>query len=214
MGTLVGPGQPIAWLRLMFHSGTLIAPQRRDLAASALSIDATHLLWIDSDTAFPKDALNRLLARNKDYVGIVQCGRRPPSGTTSFIWETPEKPTIVYTYPESTGLQKVDAMGFGFTLCRTEIFRKVPEPWFPMQWGHLTTGEWSFNGEDTGFQEWARAAGYELYVDHDLSKECGHIGSFQYRMEHALVQREAMKEDGRYIVHDPPEKPKLVLESA
>src|SRR5690349_13298132 len=76
--TIVGPRQPVEWLKVFFVPGTLIAPQRRDIAATALAQDATHILWIDSDTTFPKDALNRLLARNKDYIGIVQSGRRPP----------------------------------------------------------------------------------------------------------------------------------------
>lgn len=223
MGTLVGPTQPIEWIRLVFHRGTLIAPQRYELALAALGLNATHLLWIDSDTEFPPDALNRLLARNKDYVGIVQCGRRPPCGTTSFIWEVPGKPTMVYTYPESTGLQRVDALGFGFTLCRTEVFRKVPPPFFPMQWGQMTNGEWQFNGEDVGFQSWVRKAGFEMWVDHDLSKECGHAGAVVYKMEHALAMRDAMVEVGTFVI--PPgalgeykggadlieEKPKLVL---
>jgi hypothetical protein len=203
-GTLVGPGQPVEWLRLMFHQGTLIAPQRRDLAEQALALDATHILWIDSDTKFPADGLNRLLARNKDYVGIVQSGRRAPCVPTAFVWECPEKPTAVYTFPESTGLQRVDAIGFGFTLCRTEVFKKVAEPWFPMQWGQTTTGVWAFNGEDTGFQMWVRAAGFELYVDHDLSKECAHIGSFPYRLEHALATKETTASEARVLVPDGP----------
>lgn len=202
--TLVGPGQPVEWLRVMFVPGTLIAPQRRDLAASALSNDATHILWIDSDTSFPKDALNRLLARNKDYIGIVQSGRRPPFCPTAFIWETPDKPTPVYVYPESEGIQKVDGMGFGLTLCRTEVFRKTPEPWFPIQWGHLASGEWAINGEDIGFQEWARKAGFELYVDLDLSRECGHVGSFEYRTDHAYATKDDLRSDPRFVVRDEP----------
>jgi hypothetical protein len=202
--SLVGPFQPVEWLRIMFVSGTLIAPQRRDLAASALKAGATHILWIDSDTTFPKDALNRLLARNKDYIGIVQSGRRPPFAPTAFTWENADRPTPVYVYPESTGIQRVDAIGFGLTLCRTEVFKQVQQPWFPIQWGHLANGEWAINGEDVGFQAWARKAGFELYVDLDLSRECGHVGSFEYRTDHALAVLDDLKDDPRFTVPDAP----------
>ena len=30
-------------------------------------------------------------------------------------------------------------------------------------------------------------AGVPIYVDHDLSKECGHLGSFDFRLDHAQL---------------------------
>ena len=200
VGTIVGPGLPLEWLNVAYQPGTLIAPQRRDLVKLALELGATHVLWVDSDTSFPKDALNRLLARDKDYIGIVQSGRRMPFAPTAFVWENPERPTPIFVYPDSTGVLRVDAMGFGFTLCRTEVFRAVPEPWFPIFWGKLANGTWAINGEDVSFQELARKAGYELYVDLDLSRDCGHIGTMEYRTDHALALRDELREQGRFTV--------------
>ena len=44
----------------------------------ALAVDATHILWLDSDMRFPADTLGRLLARNRDIVGANYCARRFP----------------------------------------------------------------------------------------------------------------------------------------
>jgi hypothetical protein len=200
-------------LRLYFVTGTLIAPQRRDIAATALATEATHILWLDADMRFPKDALARLLQHNKPIVGANYAGRRMPFGTVAHRWPTPEKSEIVYTYPWSTGLEAVDILGFGCLLTATEVFRLVPEPWFPIQWGRDALGEWAIHGEDAGFCEWARTAGCHIYIDHDLSHEVRHIGTFEFTHDHALVQKEELRADGRYIVPETPDppKPKLVV---
>jgi hypothetical protein len=45
-------------------------------------------------------------------------------------------------------------------------------------------------GEDYSFCQRARESGVRFHVDHDLSKDCAHIGAFEYRTEHALPQME------------------------
>jgi hypothetical protein len=68
-------------------------------------------------------------------------------------------------------------MGFGMVWVATDVFRAMPKPWFSHEW--LPDQE-VFRGEDYYFFERAREAGFECYVDHDLSKEVGHIGSFTF----------------------------------
>lgn len=194
-------------LRLFFVDGTLIAPQRRDIAASAIGTGATHILWLDSDMRFPSDALAQLLKHGKPIVGANYSGRRMPSGMVAHRWPTPEKAEVVYTYPWSEGLEQVESVGFGCLLTATEVFEKVPEPWFPIQWGKDGKGEWGINGEDVGFLEWARKAGYEVFIDHDLSKRVRHIGGWEYDIAHSIAMKDDLRAEGRYIVPETPPDP-------
>jgi hypothetical protein len=36
----------------------------------------------------------------------------------------------------------------------------------------------------------AREAGFDVLIDHDLSKEIKHIGCFEFRHEHAIIDPE------------------------
>lgn len=206
--------QIVSRMNLLCVNGTLIAPQRRDIAATALANDYTHILWLDGDMRFPKDTLSRLLKHNKPIVGASYPGRRSPFGTTAYRYNDTSKPEVVYTYSWSTGLEKVDVLGMGCLLTEVEVFRKVPQPWFPIQWGQVN-GEWQIHGEDAGFLEWAAKAGYDIYLDHDLSKEVKHIGQIEYEMEHAIILKDDLRAQGRYTVPETPDgpKPKLVLEA-
>jgi len=53
-------------------------------------------------------------------------------------------------------------------------------------------------GEDVWFCRLVRAAGWEIHVDHDLSRECTHIGQFEYRLNHVW----AMEEEGVNVDYD------------
>lgn len=156
--------------------GTYVHEARDRLAQDAMQSGASHVLWVDSDMRFPRDALLRLLAHGRDVVGINYTTRVSPP---VFIAKANGK--RVPTTTHSTGLEPVDAVGFGMVLMRTDVLTRTLEagaPLFRHDWIE-PRGLWV--GEDFSFCVRARAAGFAIYVDHDLSKECAHIGSWEFR---------------------------------
>lgn len=143
--------------------GTLLPNQRTQLVRSAISGHASHILFIDSDMRFPPDALERLLAYKHDVIG-ANCKHRQSDKWTAGVSSKGKKGTDV-----------VKGLGFGVTLIRTEVFLRMPEPWFATPFD----GE-KFVGEDVFFCHKAKEAGYKVWIDHDLSQEVKHTGSKEY----------------------------------
>lgn len=165
----------------LYHSpGTLIADQRCTLARKALDEGATDILWIDSDMRFPKDALQRLLSHGKNIVAANYVQRGIPVVPVSLRLEDKQWKHVP-TLKASTGLEEVTAAGMGLMLTSTQVFKDLPEPWFHI--GYSSKNH-KFIGEDVSFCLAAAANGHSTYIDHDISKNVRHIGSFEYRHEH------------------------------
>ena len=168
----------------LYHSpGTLIADQRVNLAKEAISQGATDILWIDSDMRFPKNALQRLLERNKSIVAANYPTRRLPVDTTALL-HTPDGWLHVPTKKDSTGLEVVTAAGMGLMLTSAQVFKDLPDPWFHI--GYSTRNN-IFLGEDVSMCVAAAKVGHPTHIDHDISKEVRHIGSFEFVLEHAEI---------------------------
>lgn len=164
-------------LYIGFHQfGTSILQYAREaLAKKSLEQKATHILWIDSDMEFPPDLLVRLLRHDVDIVGANCIARRPPFNLTA----RDESGKQIPTNPDSTGLEKVASVGFGVLMHRIEVLHAIPEPWFDFEWNRES--EFTLiTGEDVRFCKRARAAGFDIYIDHDLSKQVNHVGMFGY----------------------------------
>jgi len=154
--------------------GSSILPYSRErLAHFAIESGATHTLWIDSDMKFPKDTLIRMLQTAEPIVGINAMSRREPYRNCAQI--NPDTP--LETTPDSTGYEKVWRMGFGLVWIATDVFKAIDNPWFDFEY---IPEKMCWRGEDFGFFERARDLGHPFYVDHDLSKEVYHMGSFGF----------------------------------
>lgn len=86
------------------------------------------------------------------------------------------------TDENSTGLEPVEAIGFGVVLITREVFEQTKFPWFEHAYDH---DQQMATGEDVWFCELAQQAGFPVFVDQDLSKEIRHAGSLEYSLEHA-----------------------------
>lgn len=160
--------------------GTILPQQRAELAAKAIEYGATHLLFVDSDMRFPKDALIQLYNRRRPIVGANYVRRRHPALPTA---EKGPK-DFLYTEPESNGLVEVLRMGLGLCLIETHVFQAMSAPWFSIGFsGH------GYVGEDVFFCAKAREAGFSLYVDQTLSQSVRHAGELDYTHEHSLMLR-------------------------
>jgi hypothetical protein len=170
---------PWTWVGLDFIPATYVHVGREAVLERALTQwEATHLLWLDTDMRFPQDAAIRLAEHNRPVVA-VNCLMRDPR-----MWFTAKRDgQSVKTTHASTGLEPVEFVGFGVMLMRTDVVSGVPQPWF--EHGRNATGQ--DVGEDVMFCRKLRAAGHQVYIDHDLSKEIGHVGLYDYRIQAAHV---------------------------
>ena len=148
---------------------------RNDLARSATHYKNeytgkhfTHFFWLDCDHVFNPD-MGVVLARHfakKDVDGVsaVYYMRNGPTLPAIYIKdETPDYthyPMIII--PEI--LCHVDAFGFGACMMKREIFTKVPEPWFTIDYRA---------GEDIMFCHKAREHGFKWWCDG--AYKIGHI---------------------------------------
>ena len=172
--------------------GTLIQNQRADLCLDAMREGCSHILFIDSDMTFPQDMIGRLLAHDVDIVAANCARRRMPTGPTAQNYDENGKRQPVYTMPESIGLEEIGSVGTGIMLIKREVFQGMNEPGFDMPWEYDNRG---YMGEDVFFCKKAQELGFKVYIDHDVSKEIGHIGTFEFRHEHTWVMKEQLEKE-------------------
>lgn len=179
----------VGQMHILISEGTLIAPQRANLVERAIERDCTHILWLDTDMRFPKDTLIRLLRQDEPIVGANYSSRRlPPKPTALTAIESENGEGVpLYTEPESSGIVSVEALGMGVMLTHVDVFRKLPLPWFEITY---IEREGDYMGEDIYFCQKVRAAGYEVFVDQELSKQVSHVGSWEFEHDHTLAARE------------------------
>jgi hypothetical protein len=158
---------------------TILSKGRQTLVNKALSTGSTHLLFIDSDMVFPPETATHLLSHQKDIVGIAAATRRENRLLNSAQTRWGER---LKAGPDD-GLVQVDYLGFGCVLIRAEVFAKLDKPYFPIRYKETDPeiGD-VWLGEDYGFCEKVRAAGYSIHVDTALSHRFGHLGQRAFRL--------------------------------
>lgn len=165
-------------VKLYTSLGTLIFDQRNKMVEDALFEGADYILFIDADMRFPTDTLDRMLAHQKKIVAVNATTRSIPVKPTSKTVQINEDGSIDWiavSSKDKTGIEKVDAAGTGIMLIASEVF-KLEKPWFYFE--QLPNDK--LLGEDVYFCIKAKDAGIDTYIDHDLSREIGHIGSYTY----------------------------------
>lgn len=168
---------------------TLVHAARADLMQTLLRDGATHILWLDSDMRFPRNMLVRLLQHNKPAVGVNYAKRGIPTGYVALKKVGLDKAgEHLKTLDSSTGLEEVEAVGFGCFFLKTSSLNNMPDPKEKPWFEHVYLGDGHWMGEDVRFCELYRESGQKILVDHDLSKECAHVGQFEYRLEHVEAQ--------------------------
>ena len=143
---------------------------RNDIVEKALQMGVTSLLMCDVDQVYPHDAVTRLLAHKLPVVG-AKVNRRYPPFDPIMMRITDEGYQLIEDY-EPGSLVSVDATGTGCILYDTDIFRKLPYPWFRFQ---KNPENGMTIGEDIGLCQTLKAAGYDIYVD--TSVEIGHLAT-------------------------------------
>lgn len=176
---------PAQNLMLGIHTceSSMLPLSRTILIKEAIAKGATHVLFVDSDMDFPADAAVRLLSHGKPLVGVNYIRKKKPYTPVTIGLDG--KP--LYTREGSSGLEEVKHTGFGLFLIDTRVFADAPEPWFPMGW---SSDRNAYVGEDTFFFALMRKMGFPVYIDHDLSRQIGHIGLGTWTNDMALGYEE------------------------
>lgn len=166
-------------LQVMHSRGSILPKQRCEMVKQALETKATHLLFIDSDHTFPRSTLHRLLAANKEVVAANCVTKTIPANPTARLAPKDGDPGYgVPTYSdEGRKLERVWRVGTGVMLVKTDVFRRTGLDIFSMYYRPEVE---NYQGEDWTMCEAFDRVGAEIWVDHDLSREIGHIGFFTY----------------------------------
>ncbi len=179
--------RPDLTLRLLNMRSTLICDGRENLVKEALAKPCDYLFWLDSDMRVPADALLQLLAHDQPIVAANYATRRHPTMPTAEIRDQ----GLVYSGADATGLVTVDRVGMGVMLVKADVYRQVPQPWHLIGYSPKSG---NYSGEDVYFCRKAAQHGVAVQVDLKLSAEVGHVGEFTYRMEHAWVAQQVLRE--------------------
>lgn len=165
--------------------GYTIAENRAYIVWQAINNKSDYVLFLDDDMVFPADTLDRLIACNKDIVGVNAYSRKLPLSTTITFLERdyvevngfPQKP------PMPTELFECKEVGGGVLLVKMDVFNKIDKPWFAFtqnESGHTT------QGEDGWFCERARDKGISIWCDPTLP--IGHLGELNYSLENNFIK--------------------------
>ena len=175
----VGEGQ--AEIVSLFDCGTLLPEMRNTLARHAIDMGCTHILWLDSDMTFPEDMIERLYGHGKPIIAASYSQRKDPAKPVAA-----RDGKWLYTEEESTGIERVDYAGMGAMLVETAVYEHLDKPWHMLGWNEKRQ---TAIGEDVYFCRKAAAIGAETWIDHDLSKEIGHVGYRTFTYKDALEAR-------------------------
>jgi len=163
-------------LALTMVEGSMLSAQREMLVKKALQVKhVTHILFIDSDMNFPMNTLHRLYAHDKVYVAANCTTRAEPVLPIAHDLEG----NRLWSKGKS-GLQEVVHVGCAIALIQTEPIKALRPPLFLMDW---IPDNQNYCGEDVYFTQKMREKGHQIWVDHDLSQNIGHVGTKIYGHE-------------------------------
>ena len=167
LSAIMSAGCPTA---LMVRDGCWVHQSRALFVQAARESGCSHVFMVDSDQAFPADIIPRLLSSRKDIVGAAYNRRQLPLLSTVNALETGQP---VIDMPDA--LFRCHSMGAGCILIKTDVFARIPAPWFDFVYnldGSLA------QGEDGYFCVKARAAGIDVWCDPTIPVK--HIGDYEY----------------------------------
>ena len=147
---------------------------RNSIVEKALQARATKLLMCDIDQVYHPKTITKLLSHRLPIVGALVHRRYPPFDSLMMKQVAINEMTNGYKSIdewEENELVEVDATGAGCIMYDMDVFRKMPSPWYKTQIGP----DGSPVGEDFGFCQDLKKAGYKIFVD--TSVPAGHLAT-------------------------------------
>jgi len=156
---------------------SILPNNRLNLVKAARAGGMTHLLFLDSDQTFPAYLQHQLAKHHKMVVAANCVTKQIPASPTARAKAADPKGTPVYTDEQTTGLEQVWRIGTGVMLINLNVFDLIGLGVWHMQY---LPAEETYQGEDWSFCAACEAAGIPIYIDHDVSKQVGHVGSYEF----------------------------------
>jgi hypothetical protein len=169
-------------LTLATVESSMLSASREKLIVQALRGGATHALFLDSDMDFPIDTAHRLLKWDKEFICAAYPTRSEPAVPVAAGLDGKK-----FSSKGKHGIQKIQHGGFGVCLIYVDAVKKLQQPLFLMDW-IPDVGGGSYCGEDVYFSQKMAQVGIELWVDHDLSNEIGHVGYKRFDFEDVTTE--------------------------
>lgn len=159
-------------ISLMSIQASMLCTSRQMMVAKALSIGATHLMFVDSDMLIPMDTARRLLERRKEFVAANCTTRKFPTEQVGHSLEGERLDSR-----GKHGLEEVQHVGLAVSMIETEVLRDLVPPLFLMDW---IPSMQTYCGEDVYFCQKLVEKGVKLWIDHDVSQKVQHVGKYNY----------------------------------
>jgi hypothetical protein len=176
-------------LEIMNKRSSLLPQLRQTLISDAIAHGHSHILFIDSDQAFPPQLAHMLARHHKQFVGCnIATKNQEKSIPTARYKPGPGEwwgGHQVFSHGKR-GIEQVWRLGFGVVLIDLSIFKTIPKPWFEIRWVPEVD---DFEGEDWFFCRLLDAHNIPIYVEHEASLLVDHIGT--WRFGHDGIQRDA-----------------------
>ena len=164
-------------LDVTFVKSSILPEGRTRLVARAFELEATHILWLDTDMKFPADTIARLLNHNLAVVGANYPTKEVQARPTAYV-DDEDYTGPVWTGEKASGIQRVAHCGMGVLLTDMKVFDLLSPPFFAFE--PQAPDFVKQVGEDVYFCRKLGEAGVPVHIDHDLSAQVAHIGEFEY----------------------------------
>lgn len=176
--------------------GSILPQLRQDLLDFAISNNASHLLFIDSDQTFPEVLLLEWLKAKRPVVAANIATKGMPSYPTA---KRRVGGVLTPFYSDTAGerFSRVQRVGTGIMLLDLETMKKLPRPAFTPYWNpSLQDGKGGYIFEDWALAEHLEALDIPVVVDNAISQTIGHIGTRIYDHTHIVATRKLEAENG------------------
>lgn len=142
-----------------------ILPQSRQLLFN-FACNHKYALCLDSDMTFPIDVVPQLMKHDKPIVVANYVTRMP----CEFVCHNMQGKRM--DSRGKTGIEQAKRVALGVALINMDYIRDLPKPWFNFIWDEKIQNH---SGEDYYFSDLCSKNNIEMWVDHDLSHQVGHV---------------------------------------
>lgn len=169
-------------VELTIVQGYSVHQARNIIVQTAIDGNFDYVFWVDADIILPTDILCGLIEDDKDIVTGYYLKKNESQRICELFGINPADSEgkalsniLEQDLPQTSGLYGIKGCGFGCTLVKTDVFKKIMESFE----GELCFDYiWKKNemcSEDIYFCKKAEEIGYQTFVD--TRYKCGHIGS-------------------------------------
>ncbi len=173
---------------LSTQDGSLLPGNRNELAQRAINNQCDYLFFADADMSFHPETIDHLVNQKKDIIGLNYLTRSSNIARFTGIGEDDSE---IVTSEESTGNERAMMIGTGAMLINTRVLETMRElmlkqsnkpnyPWFNFAVG----AQGKIIGEDYSFCFTAGELGFEVWINHDMSKYVKHIAKVHLSFQH------------------------------